>query len=436
MISRIHQMLFGPIVAGVLSVATPVRAEFMAGDLFISSSLTDEVRIYDSTTLTFTSSFSHPEFGNPVSGSYAAGPNGMAFNARGNLVVAAFNYFVEFSAPGVQFGSLHAKQTVEPNETLLFDRLGNLYTTTSTGGSNQLNQYDSDFVFKQSIMLPSSAGSLTGITFDDKDRLFVASQNDNTIYVLQGNATLTTFTASHTIAGANASHLEGLQINQNGELVAAGGNISRYNPESGVVLGSFDAVPDNDVYPVALTVDNLGNIFTADYEDGFGTISADIYRFAPDGSSFIWINDPDLFGPFGLAIAGTVLPGGPSAPGGSIPTPSTVALFGLGLAGLGFSKWRKSKGQGSLNLADIQSAAYLNGAYMCTVCFELDVGAELKIGRLGLRQRQFLSGEKGGVSPWESIFFALGRYGNERSTNRLRLAISLFRDHPTSTRDT
>ncbi len=323
-------------------VATPAWAGFVTGDLFISSSRTDQVRIYDSTTLAFKSFFTHAEFGIPVSSSFAAGPNGMAFNASGNLVVAARNNFVEFSSPGIQVGGLHAKQTAEATETLLFDRLGNLYTTTSTGGTNRLNQYGSNFAFKQTIALPPGAGQLTGITFDDKDRLFVASQSGASIHVLQADATFTAFTHTHSIASANAGNLEGLQINQNGELIAAGGNITRYDPDSGFVFGSFDAVPDNDVFPVPLTVDNLGRIFTADYENGSGTAPADIFRFTPDGSSFITVNDSALFGPFGLAIAGTVLPGGPPGPGGvGIPEPGTLALFAVGLIGLGTIRRRR-----------------------------------------------------------------------------------------------
>lgn len=321
-------------------VAAPAWAGFITGDLFISSSVTDEVRIYDSATLAYKSSFTHPEFGIPASSSYQAGPNGMAFNASGNLVVAAFNNFIEFSSPspGGQVGALHAKQTAEATETLLFDRLGNLYTTTSTGGSNQLNQYDSNFAFIQTIALPTGAGQLTGITFDGKDRLFVASQNDDKIHVLEADPTFTSFTLSHSIAETNLGELEGLQINQNGELIAAGGNITRYDPDSGLVLGSFDA--PTDAFPVPLTVDNLGRIFTADFENGFGSASADIFRFSSDGSSFISINDPGLFGPFGLAIAGTILPGGPGG-GGSIPEPASLALFAAGLAALGFMRRRR-----------------------------------------------------------------------------------------------
>lgn len=324
--ARFSAFLWG----GVLCAAAPAMAAFTDGTLFVSSSLTDQVRMYDATTLSFVASFTNSQFGLPVSGSYAYGPNGMAFNSRGNLVVAAYGTFVEFSAPGVQVGQAHAKHTLEANETLLFDRLGNMYTTTSTGGTNQLNQYDENFVFRQTITLPSTAGSLTGITFDDKDRLFVASQRDNKIYVLQADASFAAFTPSLTIAGANASNLEGLQINKNGELIAAGGNITRYNSTTGAVLGSFDAVPDTDVFPVGLTVDNAGNIFTADFENGIGSAPADIYRFSANGSTPFSIKDPQLFGPFGLAIAGTALPGGPPP----VPEPSVAAMLAIGLLGL------------------------------------------------------------------------------------------------------
>lgn len=204
-----------------------------------------------------------------------------------------------------------------------------MYTTTSTGGTNQLNQYDENFVFRQTITLPSAAGSLTGITFDDKGRLLVASQRGNKIYVLQADASFAAFTPSLTIAGANASNLEGLQVNKNGQLIAVGGNITRYNSTTGAVLGSFDAVSDKDVFPVGLTVDNAGNIFTADFENGIGTAPADIYRFSPTGSASVSIKDPQLYGPFGLAIAGA-LPGGPPP----VPEPSVAALLAIGLLGL------------------------------------------------------------------------------------------------------
>lgn len=315
-------------------VSKLASAGFIEGDLFISSSVTDEVRIYASDTLAFKSSFTDPSFAIPGFPSYARGPNGLAFNSAGNLVVAAFEQFVEFSSPGIAVAT-YPKLSVEANETLIFDRNGNLYTTTSTGGSDQLNQYrESDYAFVQTISLPPGSGELTGITFDSEDRLYVASQSDAKVYVLQASSDFSTFTFSHSIDSAQSARLEGIQINQNGELIVAAGDIGRYDRLTGVPLGIFDVVPDTNAFPVPLTVDNLGNIFTADFENGIGTLPADLIRFNADGTTWVTVNDPDLFGPFGLAIAGTALPGGPGPTPGPMPVPGTLWLSALTLFAL------------------------------------------------------------------------------------------------------
>jgi hypothetical protein len=62
-------------------------------------------------------------------------------------------------------------------------------------------------------------------------------------------------------------------------------------------------------------------------------------RFSPDGSSFITTNDPHLFGPFGLTISGTDLPGGPSSQ--DVPEPLTLLSY---LAFLGGVITRKHAG--------------------------------------------------------------------------------------------
>ena len=95
----------------------------------------------------------------------------------------------------------------------------------------------------------------------------------------------------------------------NGELVAAAGDLVRYNVMGGVKLGTFDAPADE--FPVPLRVDNEGNIYTSDYENGGGTVSADIFKFSPEGLLLVNENDAGLLGPFGLAISGTVLAGDP-----------------------------------------------------------------------------------------------------------------------------
>jgi len=302
------EIISSPVTEFVLSAE--FESNFEPNQVFVSSSRTDEVRVYDADTLTFVQSFTHPQFSDPVGDSYQYGPNGLAFNQRGNLVVAAHGAFVEFSDYGVEY-AVYAKVDPEPTENVLFDRLGNLYTTTSTGGSDKLNQYRAlDYAFEQTIAVPPTAGQLTGITIDGRDRLYVASQTDATIHLAEADVTFSTFTWTFSYDGAgNPGSFEGIQFNRNGELVAAAGDLILYDANSGAQIGSFDA--PGDAFPVPVRVDNSGSIYTADYENGSGTLPADLFKFSPDGSSFITINDPDLWGPFGGAVSGTVLSGDP-----------------------------------------------------------------------------------------------------------------------------
>ena len=297
----------------VFEIATGLGGNFVPGQLFVSSSRTDEVRVYDAQTLAFVQSFTHELFGEVANESFTYGPNGLAFNERGNLVVAAYSAFVEFSDYGVEYAR-YPKVDPEATENVIFDRLGNLYTTTSTGGTDRLNKYSAaDYAFETTIEVPAGAGQLTGITFDGYDnenRLYLASQSDNLIHIAETDVTFSTFTWTSALDGSgNPANLEGIQFNITSELVAAAGDMIRYDAQTGTQTGSFDAA--NDAFPVPVRVDNDGNIYVADYENGSGTVSADLFRFTPDGSSYIETNDPLLFGPFGLAISGTVLSGDP-----------------------------------------------------------------------------------------------------------------------------
>ena len=293
-------------------LAEALGCEFDLDVLFLSSSRTDEVRVYDAETLEFQQAFTHPLFSETNSPSFKYGPNGMAFNERRNLVVAAHSAFVEFSDYGVEY-AVYPKEVAEATENILFDSLGNLYTTTSTSGSDKLNQYRAqDYAFEMTIAMPAGAGQLTGITFDFYSRIFVASQTDNMIHVAEFSNDFTTFEWVKAISAAgNISKLEGLQIAPNGEILAAAGDIIRYDYDTGAKLGSFDA--PQDAFPVPLTVDNWGRVYTADYENGQGTAPADIFRFSPEGELEVWVNDSGLLGPFGLVVSGTVLPGDPPA---------------------------------------------------------------------------------------------------------------------------
>ncbi len=284
-----------------LELGKVLGGKFTPGQLFLASSVTKEIRVYDAATLAFVQKFTHPLFNET---NY--NPRGMAFNERGNLVVATFTTFIEFSDYGVVYAT-YPKKSAEATENVIFDALGNLYTTTATGGSDNLNQYTAkDYAFAQTIKGPVGAGQYTGITFDDKRRLYLASQSDNAIHVAQADAEFKTFQWIDKLPGQGpAVRLEGLVFNRNGELVVAQADLLRYDVTQKKVLGSFD-VPQ-DAWPVPVSVDNPGNIYTADFENGNGSLSADIVRFDPFGKNPLTINDPQLYGPFGLAISGTVL---------------------------------------------------------------------------------------------------------------------------------
>ncbi len=286
------------------------KSKFEPGQIFLASSRTDEIRVHDAQTLAFLQKWTHPAFSKVNSPLFTYGPNGTAFNERGNLVVAAYAEFVEFSDYGVEY-KVYPKMAAEATENIIFDALGNLYTTTATGGTDKLNQYSAkDYVFNQTIALPPGAGQLTGITFDGNGRLYVASQTGNAIHVSDVNADFEVFKWIKKLSGVgNPGNFEGLQFNATGELVAAAGDLVRYNVETATKIGTFDA--PNDLFPVPLRVDNNGNIYTSDYENGSGTAPADIFKFSSSGELLAQINDPGLFGPFGLAISGTVLAGDP-----------------------------------------------------------------------------------------------------------------------------
>jgi hypothetical protein len=284
-----------------LALEVALGGDFEPGLIFLASSVTRKIRVYEAKTLGFVQEWSHPLFDEAV-----YNPRGMAFNERGNLVVATYSTFIEFSDHAVVFKT-YPKKDPEATENVIFDAHGNLYTTTATGGTDRLNQYAAaDYAFVQTIKGPPGAGQYTGITFDDMGRLYLASQSDNKIHVAQADEDFKTFNWVKALPGSGpAVRLEGLVFNTTGELVVAQADLLRYDVEMDKVAGSFD-VPQ-DAWPVPVSVDNEGNIYTADFEDGNGSQPADLIRFDPQGQNPLAINDPGLRGPFGLAISGTVL---------------------------------------------------------------------------------------------------------------------------------
>ena len=63
-----------------------------------------------------------------------------------------------------------------------------------------------------------------------------------------------------------------------------------------------------------LTVDNAGLIYTADYENGQGTAPADLFVFDAAGTLKASALPSEIYGPFGMVVAGAVLPCGAYKP--------------------------------------------------------------------------------------------------------------------------
>ncbi len=249
-------------------------------------------------------SWSHPSF------DVAEGPAGMVFDYRGYLVVSTFEQFCVFSAPN-EIEQCHPKITPQRTENVIFDIYRNLYTTTSTGGTDEIHKYDEDYIHLATFDLPT--GNLTGITCDPVGDLFVASQQGatSTIYKVDGNAltVLDTFSVP--------GNAEGLQFGPEGNLLvalSAGVGISRVTPSSPSMVLDTISHPGL-LWPVPLTLDRDGNRYTGDFEDGVGMAPSDLFVFAPDGSVVASREPSELHGPFGLVVAGTSLPCGAVPPG-------------------------------------------------------------------------------------------------------------------------
>jgi sugar lactone lactonase YvrE len=275
--------------------------------VFIAGSRNAEVFEYDE-HLELVSQWTHPKFGEvlPAPGqSYAQGPEGMVFDAAGRLVVATLTDFCVFSEPGVEL-ACYPKIKAQPTENIIFDSEGRLYTTTATGGTNEVHKYDDKYQYITTFSAPT--GELTGITCDPDSNLYVASQTGACLYKFDK----TTLEVLDTIPVSG--NLEGLQFSGTSSIYVASWGagipaIQRVQAQSPGSVLSTVGVPDF-AFAVPITTDGKGNIYIADYENGSGTAPADLYVVTPQGDVVASRLASEVYGPFGMVVAGTELPCG------------------------------------------------------------------------------------------------------------------------------
>lgn len=284
-------------------------SKFAVGHVFIAGSRNAEIFELDE-TLALVTRWTDPAFGSvlPAPGqSFAVGPAGMAFDASGNLVVAAVDQFCVFSAPNVKV-ACHPKVKSQATENVIFDHLGNLYTTTSTGGTNEIHKYDSSFRFVRTFTMPS--GEITGVTCDPEGNLFLGSQNGGSNGLYKVDRTTLQPLENFAIGGT----VEGLQYADGDTIWAAlQGSIVRIAAAPPHAVTKTLSDPGLK-FAVPVTIDAAGNVYTADYENGTGTAPADLYVFRPDGSIKASRKASEIYGPFGIVVGGTRLPCGAYRP--------------------------------------------------------------------------------------------------------------------------
>ena len=284
----------------------PPLSFFTPGHVFVAGSRNAEVFEFNE-ILELVSRWTHPMFGEvlPAPGqSLHLGPQGMAFDSDGRLVVATLSHFCVFSAPDEVF-ECYPKVRDQATENIIFDSIGNLYTTTATGGTNEVHKYTADYEYLTTFSAPT--GELTGITCDPSSNLYVASQTGGCIYKFDRED----LSVLDTIPVAGS--LEGLQFFESDSIfVAAHGGvptIQLVRASSPAELLSSGTVAGCAI-PVPITTDDAGRIYVADYENGSGTAPADLFLVSADGTVIASYLASPVYGPFGMVVAGVVLPCG------------------------------------------------------------------------------------------------------------------------------
>jgi DNA-binding beta-propeller fold protein YncE len=283
---------------------------FTKGHVFIAGSRNAEVFEFDH-KLDLVDRWTHPKFGQvlPAPGQgFQLGPAGMAFDSEGRLVVATLTDFCVFSEPGVEL-ACYPKVKEQPTENVIFDSEGHLFTTTSTGGTNEVHKYDDTYQHLETFSAPT--GELTGITCDPQSNLYVASQTGSCLYKFDR----TTLDVLDTIPVSGS--VEGLQFSGTNAIYVAAHQgvpaIQRVQAQApGSVLSTI-ALPDF-AFPVPITTDSNGYIYVADYENGSGTAPADLYVVSPVGDIVASRLASEVYGPFGIVVAGVELPCGAYRP--------------------------------------------------------------------------------------------------------------------------